>query len=275
MKDTNLSKTNYTQQSRDSINNLTKPTLYSIYDDDITKTASNDLYDTINMKSNKNSLFGDAPSSSSTSLLINSSSHNLHASTTDQLWNSFLKLLILSIFGILYHELSIQLYDNHDLKSGLTSKPLNLGVTLAQSLTLGIIPKWVSYGFEGIFFGLLIPCIDTLFHIKIKKHTYSNTSILKSCNVLLGVTYGIRKLEWSSSLQASGAWALLNIILWLFFDGTISMFLSCGVIGICCSTVCWILMDWKSEFGQLLYFVDFYFLGLLLFGQLGRYLFKA
>lgn len=87
---------------------------------------------------------------------------------------------------------------------------------------------------------------------------------------MLGVAFGIRKIEWSSSLQASGAWFLLNIVLWMFFDGTPSMLLGCLGIGTIASVTSY--RD-VTEFSQMLYFMDFYFLGLLLFGKLGRYLY--
>ena len=99
-------------------------------------------------------------------------------------------------------------------------------------------------------------------------------SILRIVNAMLGVAFGIRKLDWSSSLQAASVWGLLNIIMWLFFDGTISLLFESLISSIGIIISCYSEFDYNSrEISQFLYFEDFYFLGFLIFGKLGRYLF--
>lgn len=256
---------NGTEKNNESITNLTRPQLFSLYDEDITKSADSEDYDRIRSRG-------------STASFSRPSSSNLQmeqgATPGKKRWASLFQFIIsiavLSFAGIGYHELSRHLHDNHKLHPELASRPLLVGVQLSQFFTGDMAPDWAAYAFEGIFFGSCIPLIDYIFSIK--THHASWLSILKTVNAMLGVTFGIRKVQWSSSLQAAIAWGLLNIILWLFFDGTLSMFVTCSSLGLLSGATCYSDITDKS---QLLYFVDFYFLGFLLFGELGRYLFST
>lgn len=246
-----------------SYTNLTKPTLYSIYDEDITKSASNDLYNYLTTPS------GASPSSEN----INIKEQLPHSHKRyDTGFRCILNSVILFVFGIAYHAVSLELYDNHDLSGNITSQPLYIGAKVSKLISGGIFPPWFTYGLEGIILGSILPLTDSYFDLKPQLKKANLLSIIKNVNVLLGVTYGIRKLEWSSSLQASGAWFLLNIILWLFFDGTLSMLFVCTLIASSSSYLCYLMLHFDN--GVLLYIADFYFLGNLLFGQLGRYLFN-
>ena len=106
---------------------------------------------------------------------------------------------------------------------------------------------WVVFAIEGILFGCIIRFLDLV----AEKLQFSDAksrnererrgsifSILRLVNAMFGVTFGIRKIQWQSSLQASGAWGLLNFVLWLFFDGSVSLlvsslFASCGITFTC------------------------------------------
>lgn len=254
-----------TERSTESITNLTKPQLFSLYDEDITKSADSEEYE--RMKSS-------GSAGSFTRPISSGSQFEQVPALSKGKWGSFFhfvfSIAVLSVAGIGYQELSRNLHDNHKLHPELASRPLLVGAQLSQFFTGNLLPEWVAYAFEGIFFGSCIPLIDYVFSIK--THNASWLSILKTVNAMLGVTFGIRKVQWSSSLQAAIAWGLLNIILWLFFDGTISMFVTCSALGLLSCASCYNDITDKSQF---LYFVDFYFLGLLLFGELGRYLFST
>lgn len=248
------------EKSNESFSNLTRPQLFSLYDEDITKSADSEDYERIRSRGSHASV--SRPNSTG-------SAYEPKPSKLGRMLRFLSSILILSLAGIGYHELSKNLHDNHKLHPELASRPLLLGVQLSKFFTGNMLPDWAAYAVEGILFGSCIPLIDHIFFIKTRPTSW--VSVLKTVNAMLGVTFGIRKVQWSSSLQAAIAWGLLNIILWLLFDGTVSMFVSCSGLGLLSCVACYGDVTDKS---QLLYFVDFYFLGLLLFGKLGRYLFS-
>ncbi|CAR21616.1 Protein NSG2 [Lachancea thermotolerans] len=243
--------------SSESISNLTRPQLYGIYDADITHSEDAEVYEEA-----KKSV-GKFPED-----MIKRSGAHGQRSMLQRATHILFSLTFLGVAGISYNELSKQLHDNHELHEEFASRPLALGVEICRTLSFGVVPTWMAYALEGVLFGALLPLMDTLWGSPVRTTTF--TSFLRSTNAMLGVAFGIRKIEWSSSLQASGAWFLLNIVLWMFFDGTPSMLLGCLGIGTIASVTSY--RD-VTEFSQMLYFMDFYFLGLLLFGKLGRYLY--
>ncbi|SCU87843.1 LAFA_0E09164g1_1 [Lachancea sp. 'fantastica'] len=244
-------------RSIESINSLTRPQLYGIYDSDITISEDNEVYEEA-----KKSL-GRFPKS-----WTRSNGKTKHQSGLQKTLRLLWSLSLLGVAGISYNELSKQLHDNHELHAKLASRPLALGVEICRTLSFGMVPTWLAYALEGVLFGSLLPLIETLGGHPVQTTTFA--SFLRCVNATLGVAFGIRKIEWSSSLQASGAWFLLNIVLWMFFDGTPSMLLGCSGIGTIATITCY--RD-VTDYSQMLYFMDFYFLGLLLFGKLGRYLY--
>ncbi|CAI4931960.1 BTE_HP_G0202000.mRNA.1.CDS.1 [Saccharomyces cerevisiae] len=289
------------KKSTESICSLTKPQLYSLYDDDVVRSEDNEIYEelkrSVSIDSTKYSrdqtidstfyladkVGGSLPRNTVSSnnlerILSASSIHENFPSRTRQTRQNILHylqaVLILSLSGFAYHELSRNLHDNHLLHPDFASRPLLLGVKLCNWLSNGVLPNWLGYGVEGLLFGSVVPILDNIFQTEVLKssvHYDSLTSVIRSINAMLGVTFGIRKIQWNSSLQAAGAWGLLNIILWLFFDGSISMLMSCICIGVGCCISCYKDIIDGSQF---LYFMDFYFLGSLMFGKLGRYLYS-
>lgn len=242
---------NELSNSNESISTLTKPPLFGLYDEEIVKSEDNEIYEEAKKSAGK----------------LTDAGVMERRSVFQKVVHLLFSWLVLGVAGIAYHELSRNLHDNHALHPELASKPLLLGVQLSQKLSFGMIPTWAAYSLEGVLFGSLLPLID---HLRGKKTaSTSSSSVMRAINAMLGVEFGIRKIEWSSSLQASGAWFLLNIILWMFFDGTLSMLLIGAAIGAGTCITCY--QD-VTEYSQLLYFMDFYFLGLLFFGKLGRYL---
>ncbi|CEP61851.1 uncharacterized protein LALA0_S04e02146g [Lachancea lanzarotensis] len=244
-------------RSNESISSLTRPQLYGIYDPDITISEDNEVYEEA-----KKSV-GKFPKA-----WRKTAAQAEHQSAVQKSVQLLWSLSLLGVAGISYNELSKQLHDNHELHAQLASRPLALGVEICRTLSFGMVPTWLAYALEGVLFGALLPLIETLGGRPVQTTTFA--SFLRCVNATLGVAFGIRRIEWSSSLQASGAWFLLNIVLWMFFDGTPSMLLGCLGIGTIASITCY--RD-VTDYSQMLYFMDFYFLGLLLFGKLGRYLY--
>lgn len=241
--------------SSESINSLTKPALYGLYDEDVIKSEDTEIYEEVQKTSRTKEL----------------ASESKRSGTDSVTRLAFLfAWFVLSIAGIAYHELSKNLHDNHDLHTDFASRPLLLGAKIAESLSFGYIPQWVFYAVEGILFGSIVPLVDWLTN-RYDNNTITLTSVLRSVNAMLGVAFGIRRIEWSSSLQASVSWFLLNVILWLFFDGTLTTLVVGLGIGL---TTCATCYNDITDNAQLLYFIDFYFLGLLLFSRLGKYLYR-
>ncbi|SCU85449.1 LADA_0D07558g1_1 [Lachancea dasiensis] len=246
----------YYNESNESISSLTRPQLYGIYDEDIANSEDNEVYEEARKSVSR-----------SGSAVGGGGRGGYHRRRNPV--HSLVSLALLGLAGIGYHELSKQLHDNHELHAELASRPLALGVEVCRTVSFGMVPTWLAYALEGVVFGSLLPLLEALGGRPLHSNT-SFASLLRSTHAMLGVAFGIRKIEWSSSLQASGAWFLLNIVLWMFFDGTRSMLAVCVAIGAIASATCY--RD-VTDYSQMLYFMDFYFLGLLLFGKLGRYLY--
>ncbi|CDO96604.1 unnamed protein product [Kluyveromyces dobzhanskii CBS 2104] len=242
-------------ESSESFTDLTKPALYDLYDADVLKSEDSEIYENAKKASNGEELDGGFAQ---------------RARRIPSALNVGIAWVVLSAAGIAYHELSKNLHDNHELHNDFTSQPLLLGATIAQSLSFGYVPPWTFYAIEGILFGSFVPIIDWLLG-SFDTNPITISSVLRSTNAMLGVSFGIRRIEWSSSLQASGAWFLLNVILWLFFDGTFTMLASGLTVGLITCVTCY---QHVTDSAQLLYFVDFYFLGLLFFTRLGKYLYR-
>ncbi|SCU80146.1 LAMI_0B00980g1_1 [Lachancea mirantina] len=257
-KRSNVPNGNYSN-STESISSLTKPQLFGIYDADVVNNEDTEIYEEARKSVGK---FADGPKQ------FGKESGSKKMFSMQRLGHIVFSIAFLGVAGISYNELSKQLHDNHALHPEFASRPLALGVEICQKLSFGYVPTWMAYALEGIVFGSLLPLIDVVYGKPVRSSSF--TSVLRAVNAMLGVAFGIRKIEWSSSLQASGAWFLLNIVLWMFFDGTLSMLIGCLGIGtVACATSFYDI----TEYSHFLYFMDFYFLGLLLFGKMGRYLY--
>ncbi|CCE63688.1 hypothetical protein TPHA_0F02060 [Tetrapisispora phaffii CBS 4417] len=253
----------------ESFTNLTKPALFSIYDDDIIK-----IEDTINEEQKANDIEFTNHAKKDEEPYIPMINENIFLtekfkkkSLTGKIFHIIFVLSMLSLSGICYHDLSRNLHDKHLLHPDLAARPLLVLTEFTKYISLGLVPDWACFSLEGIIFGLLIPFLYTI--LNVSPRAPSNSSVIRSINAMLGVIFGIRRVEWSSSLQASGAWALLNVIMWLFFDGTLSMLLPCSGLGI---ISCIIGYQNIEDVSQALFFMDFYFLGFMLFGKIGIYL---
>lgn len=260
--------------------NLTKAPLYSIYDNDLDKdNDDNEIYNSLNSNIEKNKV---------------NESHTIVHTPKPHLFKKILKLtaslLILSASGILYNQLGQHIHDNHILVPELASKPLDIGIKISNQLVFnGVAPKWLIYSIEGILFGLVQPIFDKyIFRSKPYSKDSSSTpfgidtsSIVRAAVAFLGVSFAVRKIEWSSSIQASIAWSLLSPCLWLLLDGTLSGFFT-GVFVASIASFSVIVFEglpknWYQDFeftAVMLWLGNFFFFGLIIFGKIGRYLFE-
>ncbi|CCD23486.1 Nsg1p NDAI_0B04510 [Naumovozyma dairenensis CBS 421] len=183
---------------------------------------------------------------------------------------------VLFICGLLFGELSKFLFDNHDLqKGGLSIVFKNLVQLLDKIITVSKVTEYIGFGIQGIILGVILKISDNIFRPSKEKtginRKNSFRSIIRLVNAMLGISLGVRRLPWTSSNQGSILWLLLNVIVWLFFDGSLS-FLMSGIV-----QTLFIAFFYYNRFdhmSQLLYLINFHFLGMLFFGKLQRYLFK-
>lgn len=239
----------------ESVANLTKPTLYSIYDKEV--TSSEQDYRILKQKFNK------------------PSNEELVPHKTEKIYQRgahlLVSLTVLFWMGVVFAKLSSELYDNKSLKKWMLSYTL---ARFTQWVQIAVpVSTYVVYGSLGVLCGISVPILDKFIFTTFDKHETDLKAVLKCFNALLGVCLGIRTIQWSSSLQAATAWGLLNIILWLYFDGTASILLmGLGVSLISVVTTFATLETNTMPWFYLLYVVDFYFLSYLIFGKVGRYL---
>lgn len=236
---------------------LTRPALYSIYDKDVTNTVED--YKVLKQK------------------FITPSKNELSPHKTIKIYQRvlyfFVSCSILFWMGVMFAKLSTELYDNKSLKKWMLSYTL---VKFTQwSNTQLPFPTYIVYGILGVLCGTAVPILDKF--LLSEKQTKPDTdlkAVLKCFNALFGICLGIRTIQWSSSLQASSAWGLLNLILWLYFDGTLSVLLLGSLISGISVAVTYLSMNINESvpWFYLLYIVDFYFLSYLVFGKTGRYL---
>lgn len=144
---------------------------------------------------------------------------------------------------------------------------------------------------EGVALSVVVPvldrfmpagCLRRMLSSNPKPYMRSNLAndILRSLIAFLGILYAIRKVEWKSSLQMAMTWSLINPGLWLLLDGTISGFVASIIVAGAGLTLIYIqnsLAD-SSNVEHLptvfLFIGSFFFCGVIIFGKLGRFLFS-
>lgn len=143
-----------------------------------------------------------------------------YSKKTPSTLNLTICILILFAFGVAYGQFCRHLHDNHQI----TSYTLDIDQTGAFSLL---------WGSQGIILGFLLPFFDWMMPDKNRKWDHGKggadwTSIVRAAAAFMGIAYGIRKLSWTSSLQAAFYWGMVNPCLWFLMDGTRNGFiLSC------------------------------------------------
>lgn len=246
-------------KNEDSVVNLVKPALYSIYDKDVVASATD--YATLRKVT-----------SAQNSMKQPSRTMSVYERAVSLVW----AFIILGVFGNVFAALSSELYDNLQLQKGMLSVTLDSIAQFIQDCTTSNLDKCVVFGVLGILCGGVIPLCDRVLFASRQYNLHTSNdfqAILKCLNSLLGISLGIRHLGWKSSLQASGAWGLLNVILWLYFDGTRTILLIGSLISLVSCAIA-VATVTTTDISLLLYIMDFYFFSLLIFGKMGRYLFR-
>lgn len=254
-------------QSTDT--DLTAPGLSSIYENGNDESYT-DLYEELSANLGKHD---DEPE------LI----HRKKTSCLYRVLHIAFSLTVLGSLGLLYNQVGQHIHDNHILVPQLASKPLNIGYNIINSILGGRASTPLLYAIEGVFFGALLPVFDKY----VFKSSSKSNGVLDSSNIIpsavafLGVVFAVRKIEWTSSIQAAVAWSMLSPCLWFLLDGTTAGIVTGTLIGTLASISVAIVEGLPVAFYKDLEFIatmlwlgNFYFFGVIIFGKVGRYLFN-
>ncbi|GMF99338.1 unnamed protein product [[Candida] boidinii] len=132
-------------------------------------------------------------------------------------------------------------------------------------------------------------------------------TIVRSLVIIVGISYCFKKLEWNSPLQASITWSILNLLLWFILDSTLLGFLSASLISILMMFLFNLLKNYDNlnyssnnhnnndgsnsisinslisinnlflnndNLADSLWIGSFLFIGLIIFGKIGKFLFS-
>lgn len=285
-------------EKSDSVVNLTRPELYGIYNNDSlygTNVEDMDLYiKTAKPKEKADIMPAKQPSQSLSMLPLP------------------IKFLILAGSAFIYNEITKHINYRHFSDNQIANMPLavsnvfvygffsrfRLGSYIPIETDLGkTLDNVFALVVQGLAMSLIHPLMDRLlpswFSNRLlssnpnptRSTTYSNlfNDLIRSSITFLGISYAIRKIEWSSFLQVSIVWSLLNPGLWLLLDGTISGFLASLVASTAaCATIYIQNYEFISQYTSnqeftialWLWIGSFFFCGVITFGKIGRGLFR-
>lgn len=294
----------------DSVINLTKPSLYGIYNDNSFLNLSKDDLEV-------DTLYASPP------VLRQSEGEQIQPAKAKDFLLDYPslklvgKLLILTLACFAYNEIIKNLHNSHlQLGSPITNQPLLLANTLLTKFVHKLRPvsaastnvtstiSWIDSALalmiQGVAMGSIHPLVDQMLPKSLSvrlmslaprasptSSSFSNfstygTDLIRSLITFLGLLYAVRKVQWTSALQVSILWSLLNPCLWLLLDGTISGFIA-SALGAAAASFCVYIQSYEltavqgqdyEDFAAIwLLVASFFFCGLIIFGKLGRALF--
>lgn len=259
--------------------------------DDLTRPALSAIFDSsLNDNDNDTSIYNDLPTNIAKHPepdQISPPVPRVHITT--RILRFFTSLVVLGVLGIVFNQVGQHIHDNHILVPDLASKPLRLGFHLTHNFVSSIVdvdvPRPAVYAIEGIFLGSIVPLVDRfVFRTSPSSSKITSTdksSVVRAAVAFLGVSFAVRRVEWTSSLQAASAWSMLNPCLWFLLDGTASGFITSLVMA-AISSISVVYTDMGVPTGWIhngewiatvLWLANFIFFGLIVFGKIGRYLF--
>ena len=277
-------------EKTDSVVNLTKPELYSLYRDE--SVLNLNLEDDLVILEKKK--MEEATDASAREGQVHSNISIVN------------KLLVLGLSSYIYCEITKHININHFGESDLIKNPLNLSnklifsvldkfnlsnyIAILSQKDFQLVNHTLSCLLQGIFMSSVVPILDSVLPKSFSKRLLSSNpngrqqnltnELVRSSIMFLGISYAIRKLEWNNFLQVSIVWSLLNPSLWLLLDGTITGFLAslfisagaCSIIYFENSTMMAKLLAVQPEdtLATWLWIGSFFFCGLIIFGKIGR-----
>ncbi|KAI5958308.1 hypothetical protein KGF57_002663 [Candida theae] len=296
----------------DSEINLTRPELYSMYKEDSFVDFNKDIDDSsvldLNMlsteKANADGKKQKKASGEAAASTAESSELTLYTLPLP------LKLAILAISAYIYNQVTRHINYNHFSENQLVHYPL----TITHVFLYAFVSKFklsnyiqinddllnagdeiMALTLQGLIMASLHPILDRILpRILTKRLLSSNpnpnsktqvsSDLIRAGITFLGISYAIRKIEWSSFLQVSIIWSLINPGLWLLLDGTVSGFLASLLAS---SVACVSIYSQNHKFingysrttddviALWLWIGSFFFCGIIIFGKLGRGLFSS
>jgi len=213
-----------------SILNLTSSTLLGIY------SSTGYQSDERDEPSTPWGTGAETPTSDQASPLVRkrTTTHPTPASISSVIFSLGLRSMLLFCMGMLYGLLVRHLHDDRQLA------PFQVEGIMKPSSDWRYLVFW---GVAGVALGSLLPWIDTLWEDTFEsskglgsarersvspdsEEEESNngvlgadwTPVVRSVGAFVGIAYAIRKLPWTSTLQASLTLALVNPVLWYIID---------------------------------------------------------
>lgn len=293
-------------EKSDSVVNLTKPSLYSIYNDNSETALSKDE----EIEDNEPGLYPTQtaiPPQEEYEPLFDGPFYLFAI-------KMLIKCTVMAAFVGLYNEATKYIRTSHIKIDANTFQPLYLSETMLTNTVRAFTP--VSSGLkyfgvyninpiydylvllfvQGIVMGGLVPLIDYSMPKEQNFRIFSSNpdpkkrndpsvifnEILRLIITFLGVSYAIRHIEWASPFQVSAVWSSLNPILWLLLDGTTGGLLGAvsitGYGGILVYFINLTLLEaTEMEFPDIsalwLWVGSYFFCGIIIFGKLGRAIF--
>ncbi|CCG22181.1 Nsg2 protein [Candida orthopsilosis Co 90-125] len=219
-----------------------------------------------------------------------------------------LKLVIVASSAYIYNQVIRHINYNHFSENQLVNYPL----TITHVFLYAFVSKFklsnyieinddllnagdeiLALTLQGLLMASLHPILDKILPKFFSKRLLSSnpnpssksnvsSDLIRSCITFLGISYAIRKIEWSSFLQVSIIWSLINPGLWLLLDGTISGFLASLIAStIACVSIYSQNHNFINGYSKTtddvialwLWIGSFFFCGIIIFGKLGRGLF--
>lgn len=281
-------------EKTDSVLNLTKPSLYGIYNtSSLSLNKDNEEVEEYIEGSQLHITAKDAhPSNSQLSL----KPHKAKRSTAQiALWLAT-RLIIVGFAAFVYNEVTKNIHTAHVDGTGILINEYlrnfvetwRLYQAWIRRYDLEIVDRAVAWSLEGFLLSIVVPFLDKVLPSFSRRLLSSNPNpyhrgnlandLIRSLITFLGITYAIRHIEWSSLLQMAFSWSLINPALWLLLDGTINGFLASATVAFVASGIIYyqnssMVLDQNSLTTIFLYVGSFFFCGVIIFGKLGRYLF--
>ncbi|CAK9438088.1 uncharacterized protein LODBEIA_P24110 [Lodderomyces beijingensis] len=302
-------------EKTDSLTNLTKPELYGFYQNDSFINYDKDLNDStseleLKVKKSPDSRYLNGDANGST--VPSKHQHSLHHPHATG-FPFIVKLVILSSSAFLYNEIIRHINYNHFSENQLVNFPLSITHVFLYSIVskfklgtyisdidehdLGkLFDKIFALTLQGLLMASVHPILDKVLPSIFTKRLLSSNpasanrngttnflnDLIRTCVTFLGISYAIRKIEWTSFLQVSIIWSLINPGLWLLLDGTISGFLSSLLVTAGCCVSIYLqnarfILSYSKTTNDIialwLWTGSFFFCGIIIFGKLGRGLF--
>lgn len=288
-------------QKTDSVLNLTKPSLYGIYNS--SSTNLNLENDEVEEYIDGVQLHIKAKEGRPTPTRTLSSREQKLAqeSTAMSVAKQITRVAVVIAAALAYNEVTKNIHMTHvdgngaDINAYLNNfmnsfKPTTVVLTQQKLEFLRLVDIGLTLFLEGLALSSIVPVLDKLMPVwgtarvlssnPDPKHRANLTSdIIRSLIAFLGISYAIRNIQWKSSLQMAMTWTLLNPGLWLILDGTLNGFVGSITVAMLGSAVIYVQSgstftgDSESLFSIFLFIASFFFCGVIIFGKLGRFLF--